>query len=84
MTRRLYNTEIYKVENEVGIFGVALERIKNNINGGPRYKATIFRLADYNGYNWIAYNYTFTGHYCGDRKEAEWILNYHLKQLNKD
>lgn len=84
MTKRLNNVNIYKVVKGERVFGVQLEYLKNDYNGNPRYKATVYALDNFNGQNWFGYVYTFTGHYCGDLKEAEWIVDYHLKQLNKD
>lgn len=73
MTRRLTNITTYNFAN----YSVALERIKNDINGNPRYKAIIIRTNEAVTSSAV---YTFSGHYMGERQEAEWILERYLEE----
>lgn len=59
---------------------VTLKRLKNTTSGCPRYEATIIYL--HYDPNASLYNavYNFTGHYFSEAKEAEWILDEHLKE----
>lgn len=55
---------------------VTLTRLNNTYSGTPRYEANIINLA-YTEKEFISFVYRFTGHYCGDSKEAEYIAEYH-------
>ena len=74
MTKRLNQISCFKIEKNGKEHIVTLEKLKNDINGNPRYKAVIIFLGsgDNNFYNAV---YTFTGHYCGENDEAEYIVN---------
>lgn len=72
MIKRLNNINNLMVDGNL----VILERINNDTNGNPRFKAYIP-----NGTQ--TYVYTFTGHYCGDQGEAEHIYQHHLKVVGK-
>jgi sporulation protein YlmC with PRC-barrel domain len=77
MTKRLNNVSVYRIATNNGEYIVQLERLKNTYAGNPRFKATITNLNTFtDGFNYSPV-YTFTGHYCGDVKEAEWVVNYH-------
>jgi len=74
MVKSLKNIDVVEFASYI----VTLEKIKNTTSGAPRYKATIINIEPERGMNRSAYVYQFTGHYCGERKEAEFILQYHL------
>lgn len=64
---------------------VTLERLKNDKYGTPRFKAFITDTKDaINRGASGTWCYKFTGNYRSEQEEAEKILNYHLKQLEKD
>ena len=74
-----------KTSYYINSYLVTLEKLKNDKYGTPRFKAFITDINDAikNGGSgtWC---YKFSGKYLGDQKEAERILNYHLKELSKD
>lgn len=72
MIRRLNNISTYKIGDQI----VILKSIRNDVSGNPRFKALIP-----NGDQ--TYVYTFKGHYCGDKEEAEYILEYHNKVIGR-
>jgi hypothetical protein len=81
MTKRKDNLITVKVETEKAVYAVTLERLNNGTYGQPRYKAAIVCLiakADNNSIDTAQYFYTacytFTGHYCGDKEEAAYIV----------
>jgi hypothetical protein len=76
--KRLDNQMAFIISKNGKMYVVILERINNDINGNPRYKA-IITFNDFQECEKVAYVYTFTGHYCGEKGEAEYILNRHLR-----
>ena len=73
MTKRLPNATYYDVRSENGNdYGVTIERVQNDRNGNPRFKAGLI-IARCN----LVMYYTFTGHYMKERDEAQWIVDYH-------
>ena len=67
----------FQINTEAGNYFVSLERIKNTVNGCPRFQATII---DLNSYCLATYQYTFTGHYMSEHDEAQWIAERHEKE----
>lgn len=79
MIKRLTNKNSYKVNN----YMVTIERVKNNVYGNPRYKATLINLDCNNPDNYYyTACYTFTGHYYNELDEVKFIVNYHNKKNN--
>ena len=76
MVKRLTNLDVFDFNHYL----VELERVHNDINGNPRFQATIIDN-DTNG-DRIAYRYKFNGHFYSNRLEADWILKEHLKKVN--
>lgn len=76
-TQRHTNESAYEVKTDKSNYIVCLEGLKNDMNGNRRYKARIINL---NHLYMYAAVYTFTGHYCGEQGECEWVVNYHEKQ----
>ena len=72
MTRRFDNIQVYRIPTEHALYHVLLTRIKNDVNGKPRYEAFITTSNDD-----AAYHYRFSGHYYGDAREADYIVGYH-------
>ena len=79
MLKRLNNVDVI----EFAEYLVVLESIKNAPSGAPRYEATVIYIGQERGINRSGYKYRFTGHYLSERQEAEYILNEHLKIVNK-
>lgn len=74
----IYAFNIYrKTPDGDGNYIVTLESLKNTPSGNPRYKAVIVFEPYKEGSRYNAV-YTFTGHYMGEQKEAEWILDKYL------
>ena len=78
MTKRQNQIDSIIIEKEGKKHLVTLERLKNDVNGNPRYKAVISFLEDgiTSLYNAV---YTFSGHYMGAKDEALWIVEYYYK-----
>lgn len=77
MIKKLNCVEVVNFKDYI----VTMERIKNNVYGVPRYKATIiFKCCPFGG----APVYTFTGHYYSIEQEALFILNEYLKEIKKN
>lgn len=79
-TRRLNNVNTFLIEHHNVRELVTLRRLNNDVNGHPRYEATLTYLdsMSLNNYSETSSRvYHFTGHYTGDKAEAEWIANYH-------
>ena len=74
MIKRLTNIETHNFGN----YSVVLERIKNDVNGNPRYKAIIIRQNEAITSSPV---YTFGGHFMSEREEAEWILERYLEEV---
>ena len=75
LTSKSLNT--FQINTESGNYLITLERIKNTVNGAPRFSAAII---DLNSYCLATYQYTFTGHYMSEHDEAQWIAERHEKE----
>ena len=79
MTRRLTNKTAYKVEYRGINFLVVLTHLRNGYCGQLRFEAEITNLDDfYQNQNSVVV-YRFNGSYCGDKGEAEMIVETHYK-----
>ena len=78
--KRLNQVTALKIEAKGRQHLVILEKLKNDVNGNPRYKAIIVFLDSDCLYNAV---YTFKGHYCGDKGEAEFIVNRYYEEIKK-
>ena len=79
MTKKQPTQNAYLVNGYV----VVLEKLKNDRNGNPRYKAFITALEEVTAQKRTgAYThvYTFQGSYAGERPSAEQIVAYHLSK----
>lgn len=86
MIRQRGNVAIYKVISEETnkLYFVELLRLDNNYYGNPRYEGHIIRVENVMEYGYCgAHSFRFTGHYFGDEKEAQWLVSYFEKKLNK-
>lgn len=81
--RRVNRTVIKVTSNKGNDYLVTLDHLKNNAYGNPRYEACITSLAKEDHYKnyYCGAVYRFTGHYFGDEKECEWVVNYHEEHL---
>lgn len=79
MIKRQNQIDAFQISTEKGNYIVTLERLKNDVNGNPRYKAVIICIEQNTT---IYYNatYTFTGHYLCAYGEAQWIVEYYEKE----
>ena len=78
MTKRLNPISWFKIEKNGKRHIVTLERLENDANGAPRYKAVIvFLSSDDNSFNNAVY--TFKGHYWDAKSEAEFIVDEYYK-----
>ena len=76
MTKRLDNTTTYLVNG----YAVTLTRLRNDINGNPRYQAELIPLDNLTKYgSSCAIRYTFTGHFLSEKGEAERVVEYHIQ-----
>ena len=82
MIKRQNQIDAFSVSTETRDYIVTLERLNNDRNGNPRYKAVIIFTEDgaTSFYNAV---YTFTGHYYGERKEAEYIVKHYEEERAK-
>lgn len=72
----------YQFNVETGRFLVTLERITNDRNGNPRYRAVIVNLGDASdGTNTTAYAYSGQGSYAGEKETASRFLEHHLQTV---
>ena len=80
MIRRKNQIDTFAITTARRGYIVTLESLKNTYSGAPRYKAVIIctepKVDSF--YNAV---FTFTGHYYGARKEAEFIVNYYESTL---
>lgn len=83
MAKRRNQIDVYKINTQRNNYIVALEGLKNDINGNRRFKATIIVDSDMNQWLWNAV-YTFTGHHLGEKGECEWIVDHYEKEIEKD
>lgn len=80
MTKQHNTQTTYLLNNYL----ITIERINNDVNGNPRFKAIITSLKGLNNdKHTLSYVYTFKGHYDAEEGEADFILNYHLNKRNK-
>ena len=75
MVKTLTSKSVYKVVDGKHVALVTLSRIKNTIEGCPRFEAQVI----YMPYGEIAEYFTsatfrFKGHYYCDKDEAEWLV----------
>ena len=82
MTKRQYQIDAFKINTERNNYVVTLERLKNDTNGNPRYKAVIIFVEE-NTESYYNAVYTFTGHYLNGLGEAKWIVEYYEAETNK-
>lgn len=81
MLKRLNQLSCYTVRTERGLYLVSLKRIKNDINGNPRYEGLVHSLEVWGVSNVVEKSfihsgyYRFTGHYLGEYGECEWLVN---------
>ena len=78
--RRMINKEVYTIATEKGLFRVIPTRLKNTVNGNPRFEFEVFEVSG--GCNTV-YVYRGQGHYFNVKGECDFIVNYHLKQLGR-
>ena len=83
MIKRQNQIDAFSVSTETRNYIVTLERLNNDRNGNPRYKAVIIFIEE-NTTNYFNAVYTFTGHYCGERSEAEYIVKYYEKNRKRE
>lgn len=77
--KQLTTQTTYRLVRGATAYAVTLTTIHNDINGNPRYEASVTNLSDLENYGYAgAFRYRFTGHYFGEHKEAEFILDRHL------
>ena len=79
MIKQKNNVYTYRAEGKKGAYIVTLERLNNDYNGNPRFKA-ILTKADFDK-SYYSKVYTFTGHFCGDEGEVDFIISYYEKSL---
>lgn len=73
MTKRKNQVRVVNIEKDRKNYKVLLRNLKNTNSGCPRFEAIILFENDFNVV------YTFQGHYSGDKGEAEYIVDYMLK-----
>ena len=83
MIKRQNQIDAFSVSTDTRDYIVTLERLNNDRNGNPRYKAVIIFTEDgaTSYYNAV---YTFTGHYRGERSEAEYIVKYYEENRKRE
>ena len=82
MTKRQNQINSYKINTERNNYVVTLERLKNDRNGNPRYKAVLVVIEQDTEFYYNAV-YTFSGHYLCGYGEAQWIVEYYEKETNR-
>ena len=79
--KRLTNKEVYTIETEKGLFRVIPTRLKNDINGNPRFEFEVFEVSgEYNA----VYVYRCKGHYLNTLGECKEIVNHHINELKRE
>lgn len=73
----------YAVTTAKSEYIVTLERIKNDVNGNGRYKATIIDIGSRTRHDYLTTVYTFTGHYRNDFDECIYIVCEHEMKEEK-
>lgn len=79
MTKKLNQINAFTVTTSRRNYIVTIERLKNDKNGNSRYKAAIVFLEEEEKKYYYTAVYSFTGHYCSDYGEAQYIVNYYEK-----
>lgn len=82
MTRRLNMINAFSITTDRRNYIVTLERLKNTINGAPRFKAVII-FTEPEAPSFYNAVYTFTGHYRSDYQEAAEIVRQY-EEANKE
>jgi len=85
--RRRYNKNTYKVNTDRGRYAVTLDRLKNGVNGNPRFSANVLVLEVFgermdDSFIFTA-NYTFNGHYMSEIDEARFIVEHYEDEVQK-
>ena len=86
MVRQRDNVGVYKVvsKDTKRIYYVELIGLQNNYYGQSRFEAHIIRTDLIEQYDYCgAYVYRFTGHCAGNEYEADWIVQYHEKKIER-
>ena len=90
MTKRIDNRFGFKVITNYGVYFVTLLRIKNDVNGNPRFEAAISLIShdpektELAIHEYYTVSYRFTGHYCSAYDEAKIIVNRYEMDLQRD
>lgn len=72
---------VYRVKTERRMYHVVLRKLKNGVNGNPKYEATIV-FTSTNNCDWEFHRtFKFDGHYYSDYEETKWIVNYMEKEV---
>ena len=80
MTKRQNQIDVFRINFANREHIVTLERLKNDVNGNPRYKAVICFIDAEPAISFYNAVYTFTGHYLSAYGEAQWIVDYYEKE----
>lgn len=78
MIRRKTNKECYTVPTADGLYCVVAERIKNDINGNPRFEFEVFKAGQDITQ---VYVYRAGGHYTRMEEECNIIAKYHVNTV---
>lgn len=78
MIRRLTNKEVCNIPTKKGLFHCVISRIKNDVNGNPRYEVIIFQ-----GVDDIARVYR-AGGYGSIKSICENVVNNFIGGVNND
>ena len=82
---RQNNRETYIIRTALGNYAVTIWRIKNDVNGNPRWEANIAVIGKWEmtaDDRWFTVSYRFTGHYYNAHGEADWIVG-HFEEENR-
>ena len=81
--KQLTTQTTYRLVRGNTAYAVTLTTIQNDVNGNPRYEASVTNLSTLaNCGSAGAFRYRFTGHYFGEVREAEFILDRHLEKAS--
>ena len=81
--KRLNNKEVYRVTLDNGLtFNVIPTRLKNDVNGNPRFEFEIFD-ANPAGEWYSVYVYRCKGHYLNTAGECYEIAKYHYDLMKR-
>lgn len=85
MTKRLNNPTTYEINTNRAHYAVSLDRIKNGINGNPRFEAIVTVLSVHGQTrpegSFFSARYRFDGHYYTEIEEAREIVKVYEKGL---